>query len=143
LRKQTGRIYFWKYKTDGWIGSEWHLSADDNGFNYLMHVFERMSCSETGIEQDVVITPVTQRILAIPEYDSPVKNVPRLVLKFHPFDSNYYDWSIKDNKSCLEISFGRAILEQWRQILNFGDARNTDENIIGLNEEHSILVWKN
>ena len=138
--KQSGNIYFWKYKTDGWLGSEWHCTADSGACKFLILLFDHMEHSEFLCEPVIALTPVTQDILRIPDYDSPYKNMTELHLIYQPFAPNYYDWHIADNKTAVEIFFGKAMLTEWKRAV-----MNVDQGIgnfsIGLNEDHIIFFW--
>lgn len=138
--KQNGSIYFWKYKTDGWLGSEWHFTADSAGCDFLTNLFDRMRRSEFPCESVIQTSPVTQKILRIPNYDSPFKDMTELRFTYHPSGSHYYDWLIVDNKSSVEIVFGKAMLAEWdRAVLDVKNGRGNYS--IGLNEDHTVFVW--
>lgn len=138
--KQNGNIYFWKYKTDGWLGSEWHISADKDACQYLLDLFDYMADSVFSCEPVMALTPVTQEILSVPDYDSPYKNMTELRFTYSPFAPHYYDWHITDNKTTVEIIFGKAMLAEWRRAV-----MNIDQGIgnfpIGLNEDHTVFFW--
>jgi hypothetical protein len=137
---QQGSIYFWKYKTDGWLGSEWHFTADPDGCYFLLELFDRMSRSEFICEFVIALTPVTQKILSVPNYDSPYKNMTELRFIYHPSGSHYYEWNIADNKNSVEISLGKAMLEEWRRAVNNAD-RGIGNYSIGINEDHTVFIW--
>ena len=138
--RQTGNVFFWKYKTDGWLGSEWHFTADRSACEYLIRLFDHMEHSEFTCEPVISLTPVTQKILRIPGYDSPYKNMTELRLMYMPFAPNYYDWHIADNKTAVEIFFGKAMLAEWRRaVLNIIQGKG--DFPIGLNEDHTVFFW--
>ena len=138
--KQQGSIYFWKYKTDGWLGSEWHFTADSAGCDFLTELFDHMRQSDFSCEPVIQITPVTQNILRVPDYNSPFKDMAELRFTYQPSGSHYYDWSIVDNQNKVEITFGKAMFAEWsRAVL---DVKNGKGNYsIGLNEDHTVFIW--
>ena len=137
---QQGRIYFWKYKTDGWLGSEWHLTADLPGCDFLSRLFVTMQKSEFPYETALSITPVTQNILRIPNYNSPFKNIEELRFSFQPSAPRHYDWIIVDNKNSVEIIFGKAMLTEWINAVQ-NIKSGVENTLIGLHEDYSIFVW--
>lgn len=138
--KQHGSIYFWKYKLDGWLGSEWHFTADPSGCDFLISLFDHMRRSEFTCEPVIRVSPVTQEILSVPDYDSPYKDMSELRFTYQPFSANFYNWLIVDNKNCVEISFGKAMLGEWNRAVL--DVKNGIGNYsIGLNEDHTVFIW--
>jgi hypothetical protein len=138
--KKAGKIYFWKYKTDGWLGSEWHITADRDGGEYLIRLLDHMEHSEFTCQPVIPLSPVTQNILRIPDYDSPYKDMAELRLIYQPFAPNYYDWHIVDNKKTVEIFFGKAMLAEWRRAMMI-ILKDTGNLPIGLDEDHTVFFW--
>ncbi|KAB2877601.1 hypothetical protein F9K33_16110 [bacterium] len=138
---QQGSIYFWKYKTDGWLGSEWHFTADPAGCDFLVQCFERLLQSEFPCELVIHLTPVSQKILRIPDYNSPFKNMDELQFSYRPAGSSYYEWTIVDNKSRVDITMGKAMLAEWKRAVLAVKNGNGDFSI-GLNEDHTIFMWR-
>lgn len=137
---QQGHVYFWKYKTDGWLGSEWHTTADQGGRSFLLELFDRMAASDTNCEAVIRLTPVSQEILDIPGYDSPYKNMSELHLIYFPTQSYYYEWNIVVNQLLVEIMMGPAMLKEWRRAVQDVKA-GSDSYAIGINEDHTVFVW--
>lgn len=136
---QRGSIYFWKYKTDGWLGSEWHFAANEQGRKFFVELLNRMETAETDCTFLIKTKAVTQKILRVPDFNSPYENREGLKLTYSPFESNYYEWSVGDNEYIVDISFGKAILREWRRVLTEAQA---GETCIGLEDDHTVFVWK-
>lgn len=140
LKKQKGRIYFWKYKTDGWLGSEWHLAADTKGWNFLSQLFTYLLDSEFPVEAVIQTTPVDQKILRIPDYNSPYKDAAGLRIAYDPAGARFYDWVMTDNQSAVEIALGKAMLTEWIRVLHHKHHQNENQ-AIGLNEDFTLFIW--
>lgn len=137
---QEGSVYFWKYKTDGWLGTEWHFTADTKGCADLIELFDRMNTAAEICETVLPVTPVTPEILDIPDYDSPYKNMSEIDLVYFPFQSHYYEWDIIVNRDKVEIKIGRAMLQKWLQAAT--DVQKGIGNYsIGLHEDHTVFIW--
>jgi hypothetical protein len=138
--QQRGSIYFWKYKTDGWIGSEWHFSADASGREFFISLLDEMILMDSPGKYLITVTPVTQKVLRIPNFNSPFENRVGLKLTYSPFDAYYNEWSVSDNENIVDISFGKIILNDWRRaVLEVKTGK--DDRSIGLNEDHTVFVW--
>ena len=138
--KQRGSIYFWKYKTDGWIGSEWHFSADSSGRKYFMSLLDHMISLNSPGKCLIKVTPVTQKILRVPDFDSPFEDRSGLKLTYTPFASHYNAWSVGDNENVVDISFGKNVLLAWRRAVLESKSHKSDQ-IIGLDDDHTVYVW--
>jgi hypothetical protein len=138
--KQRGLIYFWKYKTDGWIGSEWHFSADTSGRKFFVALMDQMTLLDSPSKYLIKITPVPQKILRIPDFDSPFEDRAGLKLTYTPFPSHYNEWSVGDNEDVVDISFGKNILTAWRRAV-LEVTRVKGERSVGLNDDDTVFVW--
>ncbi|MBX7150477.1 hypothetical protein K1X84_02470 [bacterium] len=136
---QRGSIYFWKYKTDGWLGSEWHFTANAVGWNFFVELLNQIERSDSDCTFLISTKAVTQKILRVPDFNSPYENRDGLRLTYSPFESNYYEWSLSDNEHIVDISFGKAILHEWRRVMTESEERETS---IGLEDDHTIFVWR-
>jgi hypothetical protein len=135
---QAGRIYFWKFKSDGWLGSEWHFSADEKGTAFFMKLLDRFEAMTNHDDVRLSVTPVTREWLDRCDFDGAYEDRRFLRLVYHPSEGHTDEWSIRDNESMVEISFGRAILRRWRQLLQ----ENVDERELGMGEDYVVFVWK-
>ena len=106
----------------------------------MIDLFDQMHLSNITCKFDVHLAKIKQKILDLPNYDSPVKATSELILSYQPSGANFYDWFIADNKTSVEISFGRAMLAEWRQAVTDVKMGKGDFSI-GLNEDHSIFFW--
>jgi len=132
------KIYFWTYKTDGWLGSEWQFVSDAAGCDFMLVMLNKMDLSPVRCKFDIPLSKVTQKVLALLDYDSPIKETTDLILTYDPSGTNYYDWRIADNKKSVEISFGKAMLAEWRRAL--ADVKSGREDLsIGLNEDYCVF----
>lgn len=134
---QAGRIFFWKFKSDGWLGSEWHFAADPAGSVFLQDLFDRMEITTERCDIRLSIMPVTREWLDRCDFDGAYEGRRFLRLVYDPSDGQAGEWSIRDNESTVEVSFGRTILRRWRQLLT----EDSDERTIGLGEDHVVFVW--
>lgn len=138
--KSIGCVYFWKYKTDGWLGNEWHCTADSYGCDYLLEVLTRITCSDVPMKVEIVLTPVNQSVLDIPEYNSPFENMQVLRFLYSPAASSFYEWSIAENGSTAEITLGKAMLNEWQRAVD--DVKNGQSGYsIGLHEDYTVSFW--
>ncbi|MBL7961059.1 hypothetical protein JNL27_12560, partial [bacterium] len=108
--------------------------------DFLVQCFERLFQSEFPCELVIHLTPVSQKILRIPDYNSPFKNMDELQFSYRPAGSNYYEWTIVDNKNRVDITMGKAMLAEWIEAVQH--IRNgTDNYSIGLNEDYTVFIW--
>lgn len=84
------------------------------------------------------VTPVTRERLDRCDFDGAYEDRKYLRLVYYPSDGYAGEWSIRDNESTVEISFGRTILRRWRELL----FQDSDERSLGLGEDHVVFVWK-
>lgn len=135
---QRGHVYFWKFKTDGWLGSEWHLSTDRTGRIFMLELMDRWR-RETRIRRcRLDISPVSRPVARLPGLDLPTENRQHLKLTYDPADASYDAWSIQDNEQTVDVQFGRTILAMWRKALT---ALPDDDRSVGIGEDHTIFVW--
>ncbi|MBL7960881.1 hypothetical protein JNL27_11650, partial [bacterium] len=59
---------------------------------------------------------------------------------YRPAGSNYYEWTIVDNKNRVDITMGKAMLAEWKRAVLAVKNGNGDFSI-GLNEDHTIFMW--
>ena len=138
--KQRGSICFWKYKTDGWIGSEWHFSADASGREFFIELMDQMKISAVPCRYAIEVTPVTRKILRMVNCDLPFEDRAGLKLTYKPSDAHYDEWSVGDNENIVDISFGKIILNEWRRAVEEPKGAENDRPI-GLDEDHSVFIW--
>ena len=138
--EQRGAIYLWKYKTDGWIGSEWHFSVDETGKIFFLSLLDEFEKCDTESRYSIQLTEVTQEVLEIPDFNSPFENRRELKLTFTPFDSHFNEWVVGDNENVIDIAFGRRILNDWRRLVLI-EQEVIEDNGIGLNEDDTLFIW--
>ncbi len=136
MKHREGHVYFWKYKTDGWI--EWNFSADEKGLAYFKRLLDDLSAVDYPQTCIVPITPVPRSILRIPDFAAPIENRQELRITYYPDAAHHDEWRLGDNESVIDLSFGKQILLQWQSLLR---NRGTEDRAMGLNDDYSIFVW--
>lgn len=135
---QRGQIYFWKFKTDGWMGSEWHFSTDRVGRVFMLELMDRLG-RETRIKScRLEISPVPRHVARRPGLDLPTEDRRHLKLNYDPADASYDAWSVRDNEQTVDVQFGRTILAMWRGAMT---GLPDDDRSVGIGEDHTLFVW--
>ncbi len=134
-----GSVYFWKYKTDGWIGSEWHFRADKTGKDFVIRLLKTIMLSDHPMRHVLKIKPVTRTIAALPCFYLPAENRSALILNFKPGESFAREWTIRDNEQTVDVSFGKAVATEWLETLS--SSSKEPGKPIGIGEDDVIFVW--
>lgn len=136
MNHREGHVYFWKYKTDGWI--EWNFSADEKGQAYFRRLLDDLSAADYPQTSIVPITPVPRSILRIPDFAAPIENRRELRITYYPDAAHHDEWRLDDNESRIDLSFGRQVLSQWRTLMA---NPSTADRAIEWNDDHSVFIW--
>ena len=59
-------IYLWRYKENKRNYPGYHLTADTVGCDLLIHLAEELEKSESAITHEIELSPVNEKILAVP-----------------------------------------------------------------------------
>lgn len=138
--EQCGRLFLWKYKTDGWLGSEWHFSADSPGRRYFLNLLDGLEQSTREERRLLSLDPVTRSLARRPGLDLPTENRFGLRLRWQPSDGMFNVWHISDNQKIVDVEFGQRILVEWRRMVAL-PGRTGNDRILGLDEDHVIFIW--
>lgn len=136
-----GSVYFWKYKTDGWIGSEWHFYCNRYGRTAFLQALDSLLKADVPARVIFNLNKVTKTIFQRTEVDLPAENRSALILNYKPGDANFNEWTVFDNEIAVELSFGKAVARQWINAFQPVSGKTTGA-IIGLGEDDTVYVWR-
>lgn len=116
--KQTGTIYFWKFKDNLRNYPGWNISFDQDGADFLLGLLALMDCSEWSAKKSLHISEPNHKLLVTINNrggNASWSFVKRLDLQLKKGETDL--WSITEQNYQLSLSFGSGKLVELRNTI--------------------------
>ena len=111
-QNQSPKLYVWMYPDSrkGYAG--WHLTAEGVMSTQLCATIDRMLVGSLSGPQMFPVSPVTQSVLAVPNYRTKARSARQLILR-RVDDPQYF--SLNEQDGVLTVTAGKERLQELRE----------------------------